>query len=196
MNSRASALRRAVRRRRPIACWHLGREQLVVAALVATDDEPALLDCAAVRCAWQTPSAPICAGILELASRGAKNALIHVAAIDAPASADEPAELEVDCDGEVTAYSRDLIEEAAACFRRAQLPLASLRAEPWARSQLLRFLGGADRKGDAKSGLAADPLAAVTVVPECESRATALGPLLAVPIGLALACFGVETQDE
>ena len=192
---RQTALAAAVRRGRPVGCWYLGRTELVVATLVATDDEPRLVDCAAVRCLWQPSVAAICPGLLEVAGAGAKHAQLHVAALDAlPAagaisSAGVADEVEIEIETETLRFARGEIADAAALFRRADLALVSLRAAAAARAELSRVLGAAPCAG-AERSLAGDPLAAISVAPECETKASALGASLAVPVGLALCCLG------
>jgi len=91
-------------------------------------------------------------------------------------------------------------------FEAAGLRLERLDCAPCARFALAAFLGAPLAVGQA--GLAgagatvapdwqgarqagqADPLAAVSVAPECEASAAELGARLAVPVGLALAWFG------
>lgn len=189
-----------MRRGRPVGCWYLGRTELVVATLVATDDEPRLIDCAAVRCVWQVSTTAICPGLLEVAGAGAEHAVLHVAALDATpaAGANTPAaaadEVEVELEGATLRFARREIEGAVASFRRAALPLVSLRAAAVARAELVRVLGGEPR-ADAQGTLAGDPLAAISVTPDCEIKAAALGASLAVPVGLALCSLG-SSEDR
>jgi hypothetical protein len=183
---RQRVLRSAVRRCRPVACWYIGLRDLVVATLVATDDEPRLVDCAALRCEWQAPSSMLCPGLLEIAHFGASSAVVHVAALEASAlpATDEDI-VEIDHEGARSSYSRAGIRAALATFRRARLPLVSLHGDVTARLALGHALGATHQS--VAGSLTSDPLAAVTVAPDCEAKASALGSSLTVPIGLALA---------
>jgi hypothetical protein len=77
------------------------------------------------------------------------------------------------------------VAQAASLFRRAQLRLIALDCEPCALASLADALGTSDADGARRQ-----PLAAVSVLPESESAAEALGEDLAVPVGLAVAWFG------
>jgi hypothetical protein len=189
------AIYRAVRRRRPIAFWHVSQDQLVVATLRPGEDEPTLLSCAGVRAVWYGRGSAICPGLLDVARCGAGSAWLHAAALSELAGATIDLDIEVDCEGRIARYARAVIAEVRAGFETAGLRLATLQAEPWARVQLLRFLGGSAERRSADRCLADDPLAAVTVAPECEAQAAALGPHLAVPIGLGLAYLVVSRTD-
>lgn len=78
------------------------------------------------------------------------------------------------------------VEQAAALFRRARLSLVALDCEPCALASLSDALGTADADGARRQHLSA-----VAVAPETENVAEALGEDLAVPLGLAVAWFGV-----
>ena len=186
------ALRRAARRRRPVAFWHLGPETLVVAVLERGDDEPLLLACAGVRAtaiAWHGPFAP---GLLEASRACAVSARLHVAALDvAHLSADGADAIEVDGAAGPLRVARGAIDRAVASFRAAELRLVALTVEPAARASLARFLGEARALAPNERSLAGDPLAAVSVAPDCEAGAAALGELLSVPVGMALSAFGM-----
>ncbi len=77
------------------------------------------------------------------------------------------------------------VAQAASLFRRAQLRLIALDCEPCALASLADALGTSDAEGARRQHLAA-----VSVLPESESAADALGEDLAVPVGLAVAWFG------
>lgn len=77
------------------------------------------------------------------------------------------------------------VAQAASLFRRAQLRLIALDCEPCALASLADALGTSDADGARRQ-----PLAAVSVLPDSESAAEALGEDLAVPVGLAVAWFG------
>ena len=188
-------LRRASRRREPVAFWHLGRELLVTAILRRGDDEPLLMACAGLRAvplAWKAPFAP---GLLDASRAMHVRARIHVAALDAAhlEPADDDA-VEVETSEGALRAARSAIDGAAQSFRAADLRLAALTTERVARASLARFLGESRGQGEGRS-LAADPLAAVSVAPDCEPTAAALGELLAVPVGMALAAFGMVEED-
>jgi hypothetical protein len=189
------SLQRAARRRAPVAFWHFGRDHLVVAELRAGEDEPLLLACAAVRAEWvgaMRAGEALSPGLLELLRRGVTGARLHAAAIaaDDDSAADDAVEIEES--GRRLRVSRARIDHVVELFVAARLPLVALAHEASARDHLGRFFGptGGKRAGDRS--LADDPLAAVSVTPACEPAAAALGSLLAVPVGLALASFGVS----
>jgi hypothetical protein len=77
------------------------------------------------------------------------------------------------------------VAQAASLFRRAQLRLIALDCEPCALASLADALGTGDAEGARRQHLAA-----VSVLPESETAAEALGDDLAVPVGLAVAWFG------
>jgi hypothetical protein len=77
------------------------------------------------------------------------------------------------------------VAQAASLFRRAQLRLIALDCEPCALASLADALGTGDAGGARRQHLAA-----VSVLPESEAAAEALGEDLAVPVGLAVAWFG------
>jgi hypothetical protein len=80
----------------------------------------------------------------------------------------------------------DAVAQAAALFRRARLHLVALDCEPCALASLSDALGTRDTDGARRQHLSA-----VAVLPESESAAEALGDDLAVPVGLAVAWFGI-----
>jgi len=189
------ALRRAARRRRPVAFWHLGPETLVVAVLERGDDEPLLLGCAGVRAtpiAWSGPFAP---GLLEASRACGVGTRLHVAALDvAHLGAAGPDAIELDADSGRLCVARAAIDRAVWTFRAAELRLVALTVEPIARASLARFLGEARSLAPNERSLAGDPLAAVSVAPDCETQAAALGELLSVPVGMALSAFGMVEE--
>jgi hypothetical protein len=77
------------------------------------------------------------------------------------------------------------VVQAASLFRRAQLRLLALDCEPCALASLADALGSGDVEGARRQHLSA-----VSVLPESETAAEALGEDLAVPVGLAVAWFG------
>jgi hypothetical protein len=172
MVRRPRLLQRATRRRTPVAFWHFGTTHLVVATLRASDDEPLLLSCAAVRSQW-------------LGATG------HVAALAAVAYGAAEDAIEVEEAGGPMCFSQAGIDHVVDLFRVARLSLVRLEGETSARSHLMRYFGPVDSKCTGERSLADDPLAAVSVTPTCESAAASLGALLAVPVGLALSSFGV-----
>lgn len=189
------SLQRAARRRAPVAFWHFGRHHLVVAELCAGEDEPLLLACAAVRAEWvgaMRAGEALSPGLLELHRRGVTGARLHAAALatDDDSAADDA--VEVDEGGRRLRVSRARIDHVVELFVAARLPLVALEHEASARDHLARYFGPAGRKCSGERSLADDPLAAVSVTPACEPAAAALGSLLAVPVGLALASFGAN----
>ena len=175
-----------------MAFWHLGIETLSVAVLAAGDDEPLLLACAGVRAspiAWRGPFAP---GLLDASRALGVGARLHAAALDGShLGADGADAIEVANDAERVRVARPAIDLTVAAFRAAELRLIALTTEPAARASLVRFLGEARALATSERSLAGDPLAAVSVAPDCESQAAALGELLSVPIGMALSAFGM-----
>jgi hypothetical protein len=77
------------------------------------------------------------------------------------------------------------VAQVANLFRRAQLRLLALDCEPCALASLADALGSGDAEGARRQHLSA-----VSVLPESETAAEALGEDLAVPVGLAVAWFG------
>jgi hypothetical protein len=194
MVRRPRSLQRATRRRTPVAFWHFGATHLVVATLRASDDEPLLLSCAAVRSQWLGATGPgqaLCPGFLELHRRGVNGAGLHVAALAAGADGSAEDAIEIEEGGGPLCFSRACIDHVVDLFRVARLPLVRLEGEASARRHLMQYFGPSDSKRTGERSLAGDPLAAVSVTPACESSAAGLGELLAVPVGLALASFGV-----
>jgi hypothetical protein len=188
-------LQRAARRRTPVAFWYFGNTHLVVATMRAGDEEPLMLSCAAVHAEWLTasPAAALpCPGFLELHRRFVSEARLHAAAVAAANEASGDDILEVEESGQSVRVALAGIDHVVDLFHAARLPLVWLACETTARDHLLRHFGPADGKRPGERSLADDPLAAVSVAPACESAAARLGELLAVPVGLALASFGVS----
>lgn len=188
-------LRRAARRREPVAFWHLGSETLVTAVLRRGDDEPLLLACAGVRAhalAWNAPFSP---GLLEASLACAVRVRFHVAALDAahlePSDGDA---IEIPTDSGTLRAARTVIDRAASGFRAAELRLVALTLAPAARASLTRFLGAGGPNETEGRSLSGDPLAAVSVAPDCEAAAASLGELLTVPVGMALQAFGMVEE--
>jgi hypothetical protein len=185
-------LRRAGRRRQPVAFWHLGVETLAGAVLAAGDDEPLLIACAGVRAsaiAWSGPFAP---GLLEASGALGAAARLHAAALDGKYLDCEGVDaVEIALESESIRVARTAIDRAVASFRAAELRLVALTTEPAARASLVRFLGEARTLSGNGKSLAGDPLAAVSVAPDCEAQAATMGELLSVPIGMALSAFGM-----
>ncbi|HXC51030.1 MAG TPA: hypothetical protein VN634_09125 [Candidatus Limnocylindrales bacterium] len=77
------------------------------------------------------------------------------------------------------------VAQAAAVFRRARLRLIALDCEPCVLLSLSAALGTGDVLGARRQHLSA-----VSVLPESEAAAEALGEDLAVPVGLAVSWFG------
>jgi hypothetical protein len=181
----------------PVAFWHFGHDHLVVATLRASDDEPLLLACAAVRAEWVGATRAdegLCPGFLELHRQAGSGARVHAAALVADDGTDEGDAVEVEESGRCFRVSRSRIDHVVDLFVAAGVPLATLEHEAAARDRLARFFGPAGGRRVGERSLADDPLAAVSVTPACEAAAAALGSLLAVPVGLALGCFGVSEE--
>ncbi len=122
-------------------------------------------------------------------------ARVHVAALDSThLEPDEDDAVEIATGGGTLRAARIAIDLAASGFRVAGLRLVALTTEPAARASLGRFLGAARGHAEGRS-LAGDPLAAVSVAPECETTAAVLGELLTVPVGMALDAFGMVEGD-
>jgi hypothetical protein len=119
----------------------------------------------------------------------------HVAALDAvdlePSDGDA---IEIPTDDGTLRAARKSIDRAVSEFRAADLRLVALMLAPAARASLSRFLGQSRSSTTEGRSLAGDPLAAVSVSPDCEAAAASLGELLAVPVGLALQAFGMVEE--
>ena len=192
------SLQRAARRRVPVAFWHFGRDHLVAAALCAGDEEPLLLACAAVRAEWvgaTHPAETLCPGFLELHRQVVGDARLHAAALSPDGDASTNDAIEIEESGRHVRVSRTRIDHVVDLFIAARLPLVALECEDAARDHLARYFGPAGGRRAGERSLADDPLAAVSVTPSCEGAAAALGKLLAVPVGLALAAFGASEES-
>ncbi len=203
-------------RRRAKAFWHLGPERLVAAVLEPTADEPLLRACTVVEAAAASAGPLFAPGLLETALVLGSRSLANLAALDdvyarvirdddeqdvAPAgrvsgAAPPQATMRVQvqgADGWCVEASGAAVEEARRLFEEAHLKLVSLDCYACALANLGAVLGDGEPSFDAapsgSSAAALDPLAAVSVTPEAEDTAVALGPLLTVPVGLALAAF-------
>lgn len=182
------------------AFWYLGPERLVVAVIEpgagSGDDEPLLTACATVSSQAQTPLA---AGLLEAALLVGSRGLDHVAALDerhcrvvtascidrAPSPRGRPpVEVAGPC-GSVLRAERDVLEWAARVFEAAALRLVRVDCAQLARARLGAYLG--ETPGLARRQV--DPLTAVSVATTCEQRASEIGALLEVPVGLAIGRF-------
>ncbi|HYB98475.1 MAG TPA: hypothetical protein VEC57_05005 [Candidatus Limnocylindrales bacterium] len=189
--------------------------------LARTSEEPLLEACAASY-AHGNGQCLFAPGVVELSWVLGAERIPHVAALsaslcslredDAPAEA-ETASVRVSGDGELRVHARaQAVHQAQALFRRARLHLMALDCEPCALRTLADVLGTGDDRNDggrrvlagaaataapAITGVAAaarrhQPLAAVSIRPDAEKAAHALGEDLAVPVGLALAWFGAD----
>jgi hypothetical protein len=193
------------RRRRRTAFWLLLPEALSVAVLEPTSDEPLLLACAEITVGTRPSPEDFAPGLLETAAAARALDLPHVAALGggycrlercSPAPALAAGELSVPVhtrDDLIAVASSAAIGRAVERFAGARLELAALDAAPCALLNLARYLargGCSDAVADAAHD-DLDPLTAVSVAPECERDAARLGHGLAVPVGLALAHFGL-----
>jgi hypothetical protein len=197
------------RRRGRTAFWLLGSRRLAVAVLEPTTDEPLLVACATLVLDEGPAGADFAPGLLETAAAAAALRVPHVAALDrewsrvlasdaAPAArGDESETVLVDVDGATdlrAAVTRSAVARAAERFRSAGLRLASLDCADCALLSLAAYLGrspAADVAALLEEAAALDPLTAISVAPECEAKAEHATELLAVPVGLALARFGL-----
>ena len=190
--------------------WHLGPDRLVAAVVCRSeaDDEPVLEACAASYAA-PTGRALFAPGIVEVAWALGAGRLAHIAALGGgfcrvesfepepprrgrrrapvpdPGAATDTIAVIRDFEGLRVRAERHVVQQAASLFRRARLHLLALDCEPCAIATLSEVLGIAEG-----SGAKCQPLAAVSVRPEAERAAEALGADLAVPVGLAVAWFG------
>jgi hypothetical protein len=195
------------RRRSRSAFWLLGSRRLVVAVLEPTTDEPLLLTCATLVLDEAPSGADFAPGLLETAAAANALRLPHVAALDrewcrveprgqGPSGEDiDAVHVEVDGSPDLRAIvARPAVVRTAGRFRSAGLRLVSLDCADCALLSLARYLGRAAEAGEARAAeetSALDPLTAVSVSPECEVSAARAAELLVVPVGLALARFGL-----
>jgi len=181
------------------AFWHFSPQRLVVALLARSADEPLLLGCASVEQRAQLPTAPFAAGLIEAARATSTLTVNHVVALDEhycrllpveQASVDSVAVL--GCAGLAAQTAVATVAALVELFADAQLRLLAVDSAECARMSLRQFLGGGGGHGDESGGSArADPLAAVSVLPQCEAAASELAALLAVPVGTALGWYGL-----
>ncbi len=189
------------------AFWYLGVERLVVGVVEPGDDEPLLTACATVTGQAQTPFS---AGLLEAALVVGSRGLDHVAALDerfcalVPTPGEGVAPAAVRMSVEVPGPSstliradREALEWAVRLFAEARLRLVCVECADVARVRLCRYLGHASgfTPEVAPPARGPDPLAAVSVATQWETRAAELGGLLGVPVGLALGRFDVPVAD-
>jgi hypothetical protein len=197
------------RRRRRTAFWLLRPHGLTVAVLEPTTDEPLLVGCADVVVDAPGRSDDFAPGLLETAAAARALELPHVAALDSGWCTLQHGEAESGCEGasgtdlvvavEGTSnlrvvVSRSLVLGTVRRFGAARLKLSALDAAPCALLNVAIHLARVSQS-DAPIGAVEeadlDPLTAVSVAPECESEASRVGRALAVPVGLALARFGL-----
>jgi hypothetical protein len=167
----------------------------VLGQAAGVGEEPLLVACAGLEAARAWGHRPaFVPGLLETACAVGAFGLGHWVALGGGLSrlveADEAgggqAGLRVAVDGPEGVWAevdREVLETLTTLFSRSRLRLHGVDSADCALANLSGFLGQADQSSR-------DPLAAVTVVPECEQAATSLGRHLAVPVGLALGRFG------
>jgi len=199
-------------RARRAVFWYLACDRIVAAVVSRAEREPVLESCAASYASAVSGSffAP---GMLEIAWVLGCEKDAHVAALASSfcrveAAGDACPEVAGEDDDEpavetvrgerlaalsgskdaVRIWAREnAVAQAAALFRRARLNLVALDCEPCALTSLADALGARDGDGARRQHLSA-----VTVLPDCEGAAEAIGDDLAVPVGLAVAWLGVH----
>jgi hypothetical protein len=206
-----SWLRTFGRRRGRTAFWLLAPRRLVAAVLEPTADEPLLVSCATLALDEAPCGSDFAPGLLETATAAAALGLPQVAALDrewsriasrgaAVAEGEGEDGTETVCvevrgaDGLRAFAARPAIANAEARFRGAGLRLVALDCADCALMTLAMYLGrgsDADLAATLEDAHALDPLTAVSVAPECERAAAHAADVLAVPVGLALARFGL-----
>jgi hypothetical protein len=206
-----SWLRNFGRRRGRTAFWLLAPRRLVAAVLEPTADEPLLVSCATLALDEAPCGSDFAPGLLETATAAAALGLPQVAALDRAwcriarrrgatedTDADDVAEaVYVDvrgADGLRAFAAKAAIANAEARFRGAGMRLVALDCADCALLTLAAYLGrgsDADVTATIEDAHALDPLTAVSVAPECERAAAHAADVLAVPVGLALARFGL-----
>ena len=177
--------------------------------LEPTTDEPLLVACADIAVETRGPRDDFAPGLLETAAAARALRLPHVAALDARwcrlLGGDVDVEREAPADAEIVmrvegasglrvAATRTAVVGAVQRFAAARLQLAALDAAPCALLNVAIHLARVSHGESAAEGFDEadlDPLAAVSVAPECESDASRAGRALAVPVGLALGRFGL-----
>ncbi len=185
----------------PRAFWYLGRRRLVVAVMRRYLDEPLMIACAMAEGtvdAGDAERSPFAPGLLDAARAVGGRDLEHAAAlskefcrlVDASEAAADGDRQQGWCRFAVhgmegaTAYADpEAVAAARGLFRDCGLELRALDCEECALATLGLYLGSG-------GGDAVDPLAAVELREECIGAATAIGPGLAVPVGLALSRLG------
>jgi hypothetical protein len=198
--------------------WHLAEDRIVAAMIARAEREPVLEACAAsygrpisgscfapgvIEVSWvlgadreahvAALAAPFCridAAAAQAAFGEAAHAAFDPPEADGPAGAAEDAgERLATVRGAASGFKvrahEGAVAQAAAMFRRARLRLVALDCEPCAIATLAEALGTGDPGGARRQHLSA-----VTVMPDCEAAAEALGEDLAVPVGLAISWFG------
>jgi hypothetical protein len=209
-----SWLRNFGRRRGRTAFWLLAPRRLVAAVLEPTADEPLLVSCAALALDEAPSAADFAPGLLETATAAGALGLPQVAALDrewsrigvpgnasaaagAPPDGDDADVVAVDVYGaeRLRAFApRVAIANAETRFRGAGLRLVALDCADCALLTLAMYLGRGsetDIVATIEDAQALDPLTAVSVAPECERAAAHAADVLSVPVGLALARFGL-----
>jgi hypothetical protein len=180
-----------------------------VAVLEPGAEEPLLLRCASTAVLAEPVAAAFAPGLLDTSQAVACDELRHVAALDATLArlidsadgaglAEDAVATAAAAGGDdgglvlrpvsgagwtaepMVAAERWAVEATVAAFERAGLVLESLDAAACAEATVADLLG-------LPLSSPLDPLAAVSVAPECEQAALALGVDLVVPVGLALA---------
>lgn len=192
--SRKPVSSRWLRAANQTAFWHLAPRRLVVAVLARSAEEPVLLSCAMVAVQSQLPASSFAAGVIEAARAVCALRLDNVVALDDPycrlVSADSAGAESVPVAGRtgmMVQAAATTVTSVVDLFADAQLRLVAIDSAECARISLAEFLGS-DGDASVQSSLA-DPLAAVTVLPECETVASELASLLAVPVGAALSWY-------
>jgi len=182
------------RRKDRTAFWHMTPQRLVVAVMAAAPDEPLLLSCAGVETSSQIPTALFASGLIEAARVAGALSIYHVVALDecychlVSADGVVVSAVRVDgCSGLAAQVEVETVAAVVELFADASLQLVGVDSAECARISLREFLGSTD--DDAATTRAIDPLAAVSVTPECEDVATELASFLDVSIGLALSWY-------
>jgi hypothetical protein len=201
------------RRRGRTAFWLLAPRRLVAAVLEPTTDEPLLISCATLALDEAPSGSDFAPGLLETATAASALGLPQVAALDrewcrirARGGATRATETSEDAAADVVTIdvhgadglrafaAQAAIANADARFRGAGLRLVALDCADCAFLTLAMYLGrgaDADVAATIEDAHTIDPLTAVSVAPECERAAAHAADVLAVPVGLALARFGL-----
>ena len=190
-----------LRRLREAAFWLFSPDNLVVAVCRKTKDEPVLVRCAAVSGESKPDPSFYSPGLLEAARAAEALELPHIVAIEhpecrlvgseelthTPERVNGSGEHAVDTDLQLINSLVDLFDDAGLVLRHVDHSTCS-------ELSLGEFLGESPQEEQMNYRFSGDPLAAVSIVSNCEPSAAALGSLLAAPIGLALVCFGFVTD--